>query len=237
MSGHSKWSQIKRQKGAADLKKGVIFTKLANTITVAVREGGQDPTMNFRLRLAIDKARAANVPKENIARAINRGTGELEGSRLANVTYEGFGPGGAAIVVETLTDNRNRTAGELRRIFAEHGGNLGNANSVLWMFERRGVLEVKPTGERASFELAAIDAGALDISENDGVVISTSPGNLRQLRDAILKTGADINSTEIALIPKTSLALTEAGGRRLERLLHELEDLQDVTNVATNANV
>ncbi|MBI5404893.1 MAG: YebC/PmpR family DNA-binding transcriptional regulator [Candidatus Kerfeldbacteria bacterium] len=237
MSGHSKWSQIKRQKGVADNKRSAVFTKLANAITVAAREGGKDPAMNVRLRLAVDKAREANMPKDNIERAIKRGVGELDDKPLESVVYEGFGPDGVAIVAEAVTDNRNRTSAELRKIFGNHGGNLGGSNSVLWLFERRGWLEVNPGEHRDAIELAAIDAGALDIEEDGGLMfISTAPQNLDPVRQAVTASGGSVTSAEIGLTASASVAPTSESTReQIEKLLLELEDLPDVTHVSTNA--
>lgn len=237
MSGHSKWSQIKRQKGVADNKRSAVFTKLANAITVAAREGGKDPAMNVRLRLAVDKAREANMPKENIERAIKRGVGELDDKPLESVVYEGFGPDGVAIVAEAVTDNRNRTSAELRKVFSNHGGNLGGSNSVLWLFERRGWLEVKPGERRDAIELAAIDAGALDIEEDGGLMfISTAPQNLDRVREVVATSGGSVTNAEIGLTASASVAPTSESTReQIEKLLLDLEDLQDVTHVSTNA--
>jgi YebC/PmpR family DNA-binding regulatory protein len=251
MSGHSKWSQIKRQKGVTDAKKGAAFTKLGNTITVVVREGGKDPAMNFRLRLAIDKARAANMPKDNIDRAIKRGAGEMEGQKIEQVTYEGYGPGGAAIVVDALTDNRNRTSSELRAVFSKHGGSLAGTNSVLWMFQPRGYFEVpaadkrdvKSRGDhvalRETIELVAIDAGAEDIREDDdSLLIFTDPAKFQAVRQALETTGAAIQVAETRLVPSTTLAPKSATEETaIQNLLLALEELDDVTGVATNADV
>lgn len=239
MSGHSKWSQIKRQKGIADVKKGVAFTKLANTIALIVREGGKDPSMNFRLRLAVEKAREANMPKDNIDRAIKRGAGELSDKPIETVTYEGYGPAGTAVVVETLTDNRNRTATDLRQIFGANGGGLGNTNSVLWMFERRGFIEVEPGASRDTVELAAIDAGAIDtIDEGNGLAIYTKPTDLQRVRDAVAKTGVTVLTAELSLVPTTTVTpASDEERQRIQDFVLALEDNQDVTSVASNANL
>jgi YebC/PmpR family DNA-binding regulatory protein len=239
MSGHSKWSQIKRQKGVADIKRSAVFTKLANAITVAGREGGKDATMNFRLRLAIEKAREANMPKENIERAIKRGAGELNDKPLESIVYEGYGPDGVAVIAEAVTDNRNRTSAELRRVFSTHDGNLGGSNSVLWLFERRGYAEVQSTDNRDKLELAAIDAGAIEVEEIDGgIAIYTAPHTLGIVRDAVAAAGGKITNTEIALVAATSIAPSSHSTReKIEHLLLELEELQDITNVSTNADL
>lgn len=237
MSGHSKWAQIKRQKGVTDSKRGAAFTKLANAITIATREGGKDPSMNFRLRLAVEKARAANMPKDNVERAIKRGVGEANDRPIETVTYEGYGPGGTAVVVETLTDSRNRTTGELRSAFGKHGGTLANTNSVLWLFERRGFLEV-PSSNREAIELTAIDAGALDIDEIDGTLaIYTDPNKLVAVRDAVAAAGASIATAEIVLVPTTTITPNEQDRAKTKELLLTLEELQDVINVSSNADL
>ena len=237
MSGHSKWAQIKRQKGVADTKKGAAFTKLANAITIATREGGKDPSMNFRLRLAIEKAREANMPKDNVERAIKRGVGEANDRSIEAITYEGYGPGGIAVVVETFTDSRNRTTGELRSTFGKYGGTLANTNSVLWMFERRGFLEV-PSSNREAVELAAIDAGAVDFDETDGTLaIYTDPNKLMKVREAVAVVGASVATTEIVLVPTTTVIPNEQDRSKTQELLFALEELQDVTNVSSNAEL
>lgn len=237
MSGHSKWAQIKRQKGVADLKKSATFTKLANAITVAVREGGKDPEMNFRLRLAIEKAREANMPKENVDRAIKRGSGEPGDRPIETVVYEGYGPSSSAIVVETVTDNRNRTTADLRKAFTGHGGALGNTNSVLWMFERRGVIVADPADRQAT-ELAAIDAGAIDIHDDGSMIIFTAPNDLDKVRSAVASANAVVTHAEISLVPKTTVEVQEEGTRAaIRQLILALEDLPDTTNVSVNADV
>lgn len=236
MSGHSKWAQIKRQKGIADVKKGAAFTRLANAITIAAREGGKDPSMNFRLRLAVEKAREANMPKDNVERAIKRGVGELADRTIETVTYEAYGPGGVAIVIETLTDSRNRTIGDLRQVFNRYGGTLASVNSVLFMFERRGFLEVNADTDKDAIELAAIDAGATDVSDDAGTIaIYTDPGALQKVRDAVATTGATIISAELTLVPTATIIPSPADKEKVQELLLALEDLQDVTNVSSNA--
>ncbi|MBI4089813.1 MAG: YebC/PmpR family DNA-binding transcriptional regulator [Candidatus Kerfeldbacteria bacterium] len=238
MSGHSKWAQIKRQKGAADIKRGAAFTKLANAITVAVREGGPDPASNFRLRLAIEKARAANMPKDNVERAIKRAAGEGGERPIETITYEGYGPHGLAVVVEAVTDNRNRTASQLRKIFTEHHGSLGNSNSVLWMFERRGLLEVPLGPNREAVELAAIDAGASDIvAEDDSLIIYTPPTTLTSVREAVAAAGASILNAELALVPTTTVSPPPNSQAQVKDFLLALQDLPDVNDVATNAAI
>jgi len=239
MSGHSKWAQIKRQKGAADVKRSAAFTKLANAITIAAREGGKDPAMNFRLRLAVEKARMANMPKDNIDRAIKRGAGELNDRPLETVVYEGYGPGGVAVVAETLTDNRNRTSADLRRVFSAHRGNLAGSNSVLWLFERRGLLEIRNTDKHDAIELAAIDAGAIDIEESGGTMtVATNPKDLDRIREVVTGAGANVTSAELALVATNTVTPENEGVREsIERLLLELDELDDVTEVSTNAAI
>lgn len=237
MSGHSKWSQIKRQKGVADQKKGAVFTKLANAVTVAVREGGKDPTMNVRLRLAIEKARQANMPKDNVDRAIARGAGEGTDRPIEQVTYEGFGPNQVAVVAEALTDNRNRTAADIRRVFSDHGGALGSTHSVLWMFERRGTIGARTAADRSAIELAAIDAGALDFDEaDDELTITTPPASISRVRDAIVAAGATVTNIDVGLVPTTMAApLTDEQRQVVIDFLLALDELPDITNVASNA--
>lgn len=239
MSGHSKWAQIKRQKGVADVKRSAAFTKLANAITIAAREGGKDPSMNFRLRLAVEKGREANMPKDNIERAIKRGAGELQDKPIESVVYEGYGPDGVAIVAEALTDNRNRTSAELRKVFAAHGGNLGGSNSVLWMFERRGYLEVNPGSNRETVELAAIDSGAVEIEQSDETMsIYTSTHDLAKVQAAIEPAGGKVLRAEIALVAASSSAPTSDDNKqKTQDLLFALEDLADVISVSTNAEI
>lgn len=240
MSGHSKWSQIKRQKGVADQRRGQLFTKLANTITIAAKNGG-DPEMNFRLRLAMDKARAANMPKENVDRAIKRGTGELGGTQIQEVTYEGFGPDALPIIIETLTDNPNRTVSILRNILNKYGGNLGNSNSVLWQFEHRGVLVVKNeilkeeklTPEE--FELKAIDFGAVDIKEEAGdIVVYTKPLELKKVKDQIEKFGLTIEYAELEYIAKEKQGVDPKTKEKFDNLFAELEASEEVKDYYTN---
>ena len=189
MSGHSKWAQIKRKKGVADVKKGAMFTRLGREIAIAAREGGGDPDANFALRLAVDKARTSNMPKENIERAIKRGTGELnEGGQLEEVMYEGYGPGAAALLVQVLTDNRNRAASEVRHIFTRGGGNLAAANAVAWMFEKKGVITIEGVKNPDDLELELIDAGADDFKADGNVLeVYCAPEHLKALREALEK--------------------------------------------------
>src|SRR5687768_2902052 len=207
MSGHSKWSQIKRQKGANDAKRGAIFTKIAREISIAAREGGGDPDANYRLRLAMEKARAVNMPAENIKRAIEKATGGSAAEQYEEIVYEGYGPGGVAILVEAATDNRNRTAADVRAMFTKNGGSLAGAGAVAWQFEPRGVVAVSRDGRNAD-ELAvgAIDAGADDVEkESDPVEMVTDPARLEGLRMALEDAGVAVESAEVTMAPKTPI--------------------------------
>jgi YebC/PmpR family DNA-binding regulatory protein len=237
MSGHSKWAQIKRQKGVNDSRRGQIFTKLGREITVAARQGGADPDGNFRLRLAIQRAKDSNMPSDTIDRAIKRGAGANDGAELQEITYEGYGPGGTAIMVDVLTDNRNRSAAELRATFTRAGGNLGEAGSVGWQFENRGVVTVNATGvDTETIELAAIDAGAEDVKSEDGVVeITTAPSDLEAVRRTLVEQKFAIASAELSMIPKTTVDLGDKESEQVLRLLDRLEELDDVQRVYSNA--
>jgi YebC/PmpR family DNA-binding regulatory protein len=235
MSGHSKWSTIKRQKGAADAQRGQMFTKLAKEIIIAVKQGGTSPESNFRLRLAIQKARDNNMPSDNIERAIKKGSGSQDSASLAELTLEGYGPKGAAVLVEAFTDNRNRTLSEVRNAFSKHGGNLGESGCVAWMFENKGVITVD-IGEKDSeeLELTAIDAGADDVNEGDGYIeIYTTPQNLEVVRTAIEKE-SNVVSAEVSMVPTTTVMLDEKGTMQALKLVDHLEELDDVQHVYTN---
>ncbi len=242
MSGHSKWSTIKRAKGAADAKRGALFTRLARDITLAASQGGSgDPDMNFRLRLAIDKARSNNMPQDSIARAVKRGTGESgeSGVSLVEITYEGYGPGGGAILLQALTDNRNRTAAEVRSAFSKGGGSLGESGCVAWNFETRGVLTIEMADENQAEELGlvAIDAGAEDVKIEDGVVeIYTAPESLQDAQQALIEAGVTLASSDISLVPRATVALDDRAAEQTLRLLDSLEDLADVQKAYTNAD-
>ena len=242
MSGHSKWSTIKRQKGAADAKRGALFTKLARNISLAAREGGSgDPDMNFRLRIAIDQAKSNNMPQDSILRAVRRGAGEGgEGIEdLSSVTYEGYAPGGGAILVQALTDNRNRTASEIRSAFNKGGGNLGEAGCVAWNFDSRGVITLEIGDETTADELslAAIDADAEDVKFEDGILeVYTAPENLLSVKSALESEGATPASADVAMVPKTVVPLENRAAEQTLRLLDILEDLDDVQKAYTNAD-
>lgn len=238
MSGHSKWSQIKRQKGVTDAKRGQLFTKLTREIMVVVREGGSNPETNFRLRLAVQKARDHNMPNENIERSIKRGSGELEGASLAEMVFEGYGPNGVAILVQALTDNRNRTLQEVRNVFSRHSSNLGEAGCVAWLFDSKGMITVN-TNDLDAEELAlnAIDAGAEDVKVEDSYVeIYTKPEELEKVRTALVEKNLPIASAEVSMVPKTTIEMEERAALQTLKLLDRLEELDDVNQVTSNAD-
>ena len=238
MSGHSKWAQIKRQKGVADAKRGQLFTKLTREIIIVARQGGSNPEANFRLRLAIQKARDSNMPLDNIERAIKKGSGELEGATLAEMTLEGYGPGGTAILVQALSDNRNRTLQEVRNIFTRHGSSLGESGCVAWLFESKGLITLQTDGSDAEeLALQAIDAGAEDVKvENEYVEIYTRPEELEKVREALQQNGLSIGSAEVSMIPKTTVELQEKEAIQALKMLDKLEELDEVQNVSSNAD-
>ena len=238
MSGHSKWAQIKRQKGVADARRGQLFTKLAREIIVAVREGGSNPEANFRLRLAIQKARDNNMPLDNIDRAIKRGSGQTEGASLAEMVLEGYGPNGVAILVEALSDNRNRTLQDVRNIFTRHGGNLGESGCVAWLFDSRGLITVETDAQDAEeLALEAIDAGAEDVKvESNYIEVYTKPEELEQVREALGQKNIHIASAEVSMVPKTMVELEEKAALKTLKLLDKLEELDEVQHVSSNAD-
>jgi YebC/PmpR family DNA-binding regulatory protein len=238
MSGHSKWSTIKRQKGVADARRGQIFTKLAREIIVAVREGGDNPEGNFRLRLVIQKARDNNMPLDNIERAIKRGSGHAEGAALVEMTLEGYGPSGVAILVQALSDNRNRTLQEVRNIFTRNGGNLGEAGCVAWLFNSRGVITVETNGKDAEeLALQAIDAGADDVKvEKDYIDIYTKPTELEKVREALESKNITVASAELSMVPKSTINIEEKAALQTLKLLDKLEELDEVQLVSSNAD-
>lgn len=244
MSGHSKWHQIRRQKGVNDAKRGALFTRLGREIVVAVREGGGggDPDANFRLRMAVQRARDANMPMDNIDRTIKRAVGGGEGSQLDELVYEGYAPGGAAIMVQAVTDNRNRTAAEIRTTFSKNGGNLGESGCVDWIFENKGVIEVSVDGHDVDdLTLQVIDAGAEDVEEfSDGdetLLVYTDPTQLQTVRDALEAKKLSVTRAETQLVPKTKIDLAEKESLQALRLIDRLEELDDVMNVYTNAQI
>ncbi len=238
MSGHSKWATIKRAKGATDAKRGALFTKLSREIITAAKQGGGDPGMNFKLRLAVQRAKAANMPNDNIERAIAKGTGADTAEQMDEILYEGYGPGGIAILVETMTDNRNRTVAEVRHQFSRAGGNLGENGSVAWQFEPRGVISVPVNGVDADeIALTAIDAGAEDVQVSGEVVeVQTEPTNLEPVRQALESAGVNVESADFAMVPKVMMEVEEKVAIQALRLLDGLEDLEDVMRVYSNAD-
>jgi YebC/PmpR family DNA-binding regulatory protein len=241
LSGHSKWSTIKHKKGAADAKRGKLFSKLSRAIMVAAKEGGADPDSNLALQNAIEKARSYSMPKDNIERAIAKGSGaDQEGASWETIVYEGYGPDGVAVIVEALTDNRNRTASDVRHLFTKHGGNLGTTGAVLWQFERRGIVLVPAEGtDDEELLLVAADAGADDV-EQDGSVyqISCAPELLARVRSAVEAAGFAIESAELSMIPKTTVAIEdEATAKKIVRLVEGLEENDDVQDVYANFDI
>jgi YebC/PmpR family DNA-binding regulatory protein len=238
MSGHSKWHSIRHQKGVADARRGQLFTKLTREIIVAVREGGNNPEANFRLRLAIQKARDSNMPMDNIERSIKKGSGELGGASLAELILEGYGPNGIAILVEALSDNRNRTVQEVRSTFSKHGGSLGESGCVAWIFDARGLITVKTDGLDADdLALNAIDAGADDVKIESGYVeIYTMPEDLETVRSALDAKSIPIVSTELFKVPKTMVQLDDKAAMQTMKLLEKLEELDEVQRVSSNAD-
>jgi YebC/PmpR family DNA-binding regulatory protein len=240
MSGHSKWSTIKRQKGANDAKRGAVFTKVAREIMVAARAGGGDPDANFRLRLAMDKARSVNMPQDNIKRAIEKATGGGDAEQFEEIVYEGYGPGGVAVLVEAATDNRNRTAADVRSIFTKAGGQLAGSGAVAWQFEPRGLITVPSSSNDADeVALAAIDAGADDVDTSDAerVEVYTSPGELERVRKALDTAGIAVESAESAMVAKQQVPVDENRARQNLRLVEMLEELDDVQRVTANFDI
>jgi YebC/PmpR family DNA-binding regulatory protein len=239
VAGHNKWSKIKRKKGVNDTKRGALFTKLIREITVASREGGGSPEFNARLRLAVDTAKAASMPAENIDRAIKKGTGELEGTRYDEVTYEGYGPGGVALFIECLTDNTNRTVADVRFALTRYEGSLGTGGSVAWQFDRKGQIVVDATRytEDAVFE-AAIEAGAEDVSgDGDEFVITADVTAFNAVQDAVREAGIEVTSAELTRIAKNEVSVAGKDAEKLLKLLDALEELDDVQKVHSNADI
>lgn len=236
MSGHSKWSTIKREKGAKDAARGALFTKLGNAIAIAAR-GGADPEMNFALRLAIDKAKAANMPMANVQRSIDRGSGKLGGDQIQEVMYEGYGPGGVAILVECATDNLNRTYPEVRLAFSKHGGNIAEKGAVAFQFERKGVIRVAGNGDELLMQV--LEAGAEDMqTEGDESVVYTDPKELATVRQNLEKAGVATTDAELSFVPNNTVAVTdEATAGKIMRLMDALEAIDDVTNTHVNFDI
>jgi YebC/PmpR family DNA-binding regulatory protein len=241
VSGHSKWHSIKHKKGTTDKKRGQLFSKLARAIIVAAREGGPDPAGNLALQNAIDKAREASMPKDNIERAIARGAGAAgDAAAYEHVTYEGYGPGGVAVLVDALTDNRNRTAAEVRHIFGKNDGALGESGSVAWLFERTGLVIVPAEGvDEDELTLAAADGGADDVSQDGSVYqVTCAPEDLAAVKGALEEAGVEIDSAQLAMLPKTSVTVDdEAAARKIVRLMEALEELDDVQDVYANFDI
>ncbi len=240
MSGHSKWANIKHKKGKADALRGKITTKISREITIAVRMGGADPTGNMKLKLALTKAKANNIPKDNIQRAIQKGQGALEGSNYEEITYEGYGPAGVAVMVSTLTDNRNRTAADVRHVFSKYGGNMGETGCVNWMFKRKGIFVVSSEAGVSEDDLMmmTLEAGAEDIKgDDDGFEITTQPEDFEAVEKALADNNIEVEMSEISMIPDTMAELSEEDAAKVQKMLDALEDLDDVQDVYTNADL
>jgi YebC/PmpR family DNA-binding regulatory protein len=239
MSGHSKWSKIKRKKQGTDAKRGKLFTKVIKEITVAARHGGGDPDTNPRLRSAIDEAKIANMPQDNIERAIKRGTGEIEGQILEEVTYEGYGPSGVAIFIEAVTDNRNRITAEIRRVFSRHNGNLGSQGSVAWQFKAQGVINIDAKGYEEDKIIAyALEGGALDVkTEADTYQIITPPENYTKIKDILQNNNIRIAHSELTKIAQSTVSLSEKDAEKVLKLYEALDELDDVQHVYANFDI
>lgn len=240
MSGHSKWANIKHKKGRADALRGRVTTKISREITIAVRMGGADPTGNMKLKLALTKAKANNIPKDNIQRAIQKGAGSVEGSNFEEITYEGYGPGGVAIMVTALTDNRNRTAADVRHLFSKYGGNLGETGCVGWMFKRKGLFAIDADAgyTEEDLMLLILDAGAEDIKlDDDTFEITTDPDYFEAVEKALTDNSIEVMMSEISMIPDTLSELSQEDAVKVQKLTDALEDLDDVQDVFTNADL
>ena len=239
MSGHSKWATIKRAKAANDAKRGKLFTKIGHEIMVAVRQGGPDPEVNFRLRMALEKAKRANMPKDNIERAIKRGTGELKGEDLAEVMYEGYAPNGVALLVQVLTDNKNRAVADVRRILTRQGGSLAEAGAVAWQFERKGYIAIAPDGldQDHIFEVA-VEAGAEDVVFSDDLVeVYAEMEDFQAVRQALKDEGVEFETVELSMIPKTTMQLEEKDALKVMAVIEALEELDDTQQVYSNLDI
>jgi YebC/PmpR family DNA-binding regulatory protein len=239
MTGHSKWKTIQHKKAATDAKRGKMFTRLTREIIIAAREGGGDPNTNFNLRLAMDKAKASNMPKDNIERAVKRGTGELKGDELAEVVYEGYGPSGVALLVQVLTDNKNRTVSEVRRVLTRQGGSMAEAGAVAWQFERKGYIAIAPNGiDRDALFEVAVEAGADDVVfSNDLVEVFAEVSSFQTVRQALADAGIAFETVELAMIPKTPMQLGEKETFQVMGVIEDLEDLDDVQQVYSNLDI
>jgi len=239
MSGHSKWHTIKHKKGAADAKRGRVFTRIIKELTVAARAGGGDPDMNPRLRTIVAEAKQANMPAENIKRAIRRGTGEEPGVQYEEITYEGYGPGGVALIIEAMTDNKNRTVGEIRHMLTKYGGDLGQSNSVAWMFEKKGYIVIeKARATEDTLLSAALDAGADDLRDDgDNWEVVSAPDTFPAVKEAVEKLGIEPASAQVAMLPKNYVSLEGRAAQSMLKLLDLLEDHDDVQHVWSNMDV
>jgi YebC/PmpR family DNA-binding regulatory protein len=241
MSGHSKWAQVKHKKAAVDAKRGKVFTKIVKEVSVAARLGGGDPDGNPRLRTALEKAKEVNMPQDNIKRAILKGTGELPGMTYEETVYEGYGPGGTAILLDVLTDNRNRTVSEIRHIMTKHGGNLGEAGCVGWMFEKKGYILVEKTNiDEDSLLSITLEAGAEDMKNDpreDSFEIITTPEDMNKVKNSLEKAGVPPSLAEITMLPKSYVSLDEKTADQMIRLIEALEDHEDIQNVYTNSDI
>jgi len=239
MSGHSHWSTIKRAKGVADARRGQLFTKLGREIAIAARDGGGDPSSNFGLRLAIDRARQASMPKDNIERAILRGTGQLKGAGIEEINYEGYGPQGTAMIVEVLTDSRNRAASDIRSLFSRYGGNLGEIGCVAWLFERKGYISILPKdGDAEELALMVIDAGADDVKvDEDFVEVFTKVEELQKIKEALEEIGVSFDTAQLSWVPRSLIQLDKKATIQNMRLIDALEELDDVQRVHCNLEI
>lgn len=237
MAGHSKWANIKHRKGAQDAKRGKVFTKVIKEITVAARIGGGDMETNPRLRLAVDKAKQANMPRDNMERAIKKGTGDLDGVTYEEGVFEGYGPGGVAVIVEFLTDNRTRTVADVRYIFSRNNGNLGVSGSVAFMFDRKGLITFPDDADFEAIFEAALEAGAEDVLHDDGIEVITAPGEFETVRNALEAAGLPIDTAEITMLPQTTTAVEGKHAEQLMKLIDKLEDNDDVQNVYANFDI
>ena len=240
MSGHSKWANIKHKKGKADALRGKITTKISREITIAVRMGGADPTGNMKLKLALSKAKANNIPKDKIQRAIQKGQGALEGSNYEEITYEGYGPAGVAIMVSALTDNRNRTAADVRHVFSKYGGNMGETGCVNWMFNRKGIFAISSEAGVSEDDLMmmTLEAGAEDIKgDEDGFEIVTQPDDFEAVEKALAENNIEVEMSEITMVPDTMAELSAEDAEKVQKMLDALDDLDDVQDVYTNADL
>ena len=239
MSGHSRWAQIKRKKGKTDVQRGKLFSKILREITVAARNGGGDPKVNMRLKAAIESAKAANMPADNVKRAVQKGTGELPGESYEEITYEGYAPGGVAVLVSVLTDNRNRTAPEIRHVFEKHGGNMGASGAVAWMFERKGIIQVDASKIAEDDLLAvALDAGATDMRRAEKAFeITTAPGEMEAVRSALERNGAPVTEADVTFVPQSTVRVEGKEAPSVVRLIEALEELDDVQAVYANYDI